>query len=179
SSTGFRSRSPRRRPRGAPQPRSRGGRPAPPASRSESATRGGAPPTRRDRPRRPESSCRRGRRRSHAWEPRAAATILRRMAREEKWYRVYRGGRVRGGVPLRTKPAPRDGTDGGDGRSRYRGPSKPARERKRWGWGRRIGVGLAALVVLLVVWSVAGYLSFFGGVSDANQRVRPAKKAGL
>ena len=34
------------------------------------------------------------------------------MAREEKPYRVYRGGRVRGGVPLKTKPAPREGTDG-------------------------------------------------------------------
>ena len=99
------------------------------------------------------------------------------MAREEKPYRVYRGGRVRGGVPLRTKPAPRDGTDGGDDRSRYRGPSKPARERKRWGWGRRIGVALAALVLLLIVWSVAGYLSFSGGVSKANKRVRRARTA--
>src|SRR5256885_1741260 len=87
------------------------------------------------------------------------------MAREEKPYRVYRGGRVRGGVPLRTKPAPRDSTDGGEGRSRYRGPSKPARERKRWGWGRRIGVGFAALVLLFVIWSIAGYLPFSGVVT--------------
>ena len=101
------------------------------------------------------------------------------MAREEKPYRVYRGGRVRGGVPLKTKPARPDGADGGDGRSRYRGPSKPARERKRWGWRRRIGVGLAALVVLFLVWSVAGYLSFSGGVGAANKRVSPATKAAL
>jgi LCP family protein required for cell wall assembly len=101
------------------------------------------------------------------------------MAREEKPYRVYRGGRVRGGVPLKTKPAPSESADGGDGRSRYRGPSKPARERKRWSWGRRIGVTLVLLVVLFVVWSVAGYLSFSGGVSKANKRVRPATKAAL
>src|SRR5206468_1210062 len=119
---------------------------------------------------------RRGRRRSHAGEPRAAATILRRMARQEKPYRVYRGGRVRGGVPLRTKPARREGADD-DGR--YRGPSKPARERTRWGWGRRIGIGIVALLVLFVVWSVAGYLSFAGGVSKANKRVSPATKAAL
>jgi LCP family protein required for cell wall assembly len=101
------------------------------------------------------------------------------MAREEKPYRVYRGGRVRGGVPLKTKPAPREGTDGADSRSRYRGPSKPARERKRWSWGRRIGVALVLLIVLFFVWSVVGYLSFSGGVDAANKRVRPATKAAL
>ena len=99
------------------------------------------------------------------------------MAREEKPYRVYRGGRVRGGVPLRTKPAPRDGKDRQDGR--YRGPSKPARERTRWGRGRRIGVGLALLLLLVVVWTIASYLSFSSGVSSANKRVRPATKAAL
>src|SRR5919202_1202081 len=46
-------------------------------------------------------------------------------------------------------------------------------------WGRRIGVALVALLVLFIVWSVAGYLSFSGGVSKANKRVRPATKAAL
>jgi polyisoprenyl-teichoic acid--peptidoglycan teichoic acid transferase len=98
------------------------------------------------------------------------------MARTDKPYRVYRGGRVRGGVPLRTKPARPEAKDGED---RYRGPSKPARERKKWGWGRRIGVGLAALVLLLIVWTLAGYLSFRGGVADANKRVSAGTKAAL
>jgi len=98
------------------------------------------------------------------------------MARTDKPYRVYRGGRVRGGVPLRTKPARPEAKDGED---RYRGPSKPTRERKRWGWGRRIGVGVAALILLLVVWTVAGYLSFRGGVADANKRVSAGTKAAL
>src|ERR671922_138584 len=134
------------------------------------------PPSRRDRRPRRGSSCRRGRRRSRAAGPRDAATILRRMARTDKPYRVYRGGRVRGGVPLRTKPARPEAKDGED---RYRGPSKPARERKRWGWGRRIGVGLALFVLLLVVWTLAGYLSFRGGVGAANKRVSPGTKAAL
>src|ERR671937_163945 len=98
------------------------------------------------------------------------------MARTDKPYRVYRGGRVRGGVPLRSRPARPDAKDGED---RYRGPSKPARERKKWGWGRRIGVGIAALLLLLIVWTVAGYLSFRGGVADANKRVSAGTKAAL
>ena len=99
------------------------------------------------------------------------------MARQDKPYRVYRGGRVRGGVPLRTKPARPEGADGKDGR--YRGPSKPARERTRWGWGRRIGVVIVVLLVLFVVWSIAGYLSFAGGVDKANKRVSAGTKAAL
>ena len=99
------------------------------------------------------------------------------MARPEKPYRVYRGGRVRGGVPLRTK-APRTGEGDGDG-GRYRGPSKPVRERKRWGWGRRVGVALAVLFLLVVVWVVASYLSFRGGVAKANHRVSARTKAAL
>jgi LCP family protein required for cell wall assembly len=99
------------------------------------------------------------------------------MARADKPYRVYRGGRVRGGVPLRTKPARPETGDGQDGR--YRGPSKPVRERKRWSWGRRIGVGVAAFLLLLLVWTVASYFSFRGGVSAANKRIGPATSAAL
>jgi polyisoprenyl-teichoic acid--peptidoglycan teichoic acid transferase len=98
------------------------------------------------------------------------------MARTDKPYRVYRGGRVRGGVPLRTKPAR---PEAGDGDSKYRGPSKPARERKRWSWGRRIGVAIVVLLLLLIVWTIAGYLSFQGGVAKANKRVSAGTKAAL
>ena len=99
------------------------------------------------------------------------------MARADKPYRVYRGGRVRGGVPLRSKPAPPPREDG-DG-VRYRGPSEPIRRRRRWGWGRRIGLALGVLLVLLVVWGVASYLSFRGGVEAANDRVGPETRAAL
>jgi polyisoprenyl-teichoic acid--peptidoglycan teichoic acid transferase len=98
------------------------------------------------------------------------------MARTEKPYRVYRGGRVRGGVPLRSKPVqpPREGDDG-----RYRGPSKPVRPRRKWGWGRRVALVLGILLLLLVAWGVASYLSFRGGVAAANDRVSAETRAAL
>jgi polyisoprenyl-teichoic acid--peptidoglycan teichoic acid transferase len=87
------------------------------------------------------------------------------MATGEKPYRVYRGGRVKGKVPLerpRTRPA-RDG----------RAPRQPKihRPRRRWSWRRRIGVGLIVFLFLVVVWSIAGYLSFRSGVAKANDRL--------
>ena len=99
------------------------------------------------------------------------------MARPEKPYRVYRGGRVRGGVPLRTKPAPPPREDG-EG-TRYRGPSQPARPRRRWGWGSRIALALGILLLLLVAWGVASYLSFRSGVKAANDRVSAETRAAL
>jgi polyisoprenyl-teichoic acid--peptidoglycan teichoic acid transferase len=87
------------------------------------------------------------------------------MATGEKPYRVYRGGRVKGKVPLerpRTRPA-------GDGRA----PRQPKihRPRRRWSWRRRIGVGLIVFLFLVIVWSIAGYLSFRSGVAKANDRL--------
>jgi len=99
------------------------------------------------------------------------------MAREEKPYRVYRGGRVKGKVPV-TRPARvRSGTDGAPATPEYRGPGGGAPKRTRW--GLRIGIGLAVLFVLLVVWGVAGWLSVASGVSDANKRLSPDAKAQL
>jgi LCP family protein required for cell wall assembly len=92
------------------------------------------------------------------------------MAQEEKPYRVYRGGRVKGKVPAparrgrpqRAKPA-KDG-----GQIEYRGPG--ARER-RVSWGRRIALGALVLFVLIVIWGALSYLSFSSGVSDAHKRL--------
>jgi len=102
------------------------------------------------------------------------------MAGLEKPYRVYRGGRVKGRVPLERAPErePR-----GNGRA----PVKPkiTRPRRRWSWKRRISVTLLALVVLIVIWSIAGFLAFRSGVKAANKRlpasVRPVlvKQSGL
>jgi LCP family protein required for cell wall assembly len=99
------------------------------------------------------------------------------MAREEKPYRVYRGGRTKGKVPGPTRAgrAARERASK-DGRSEYRGPG--ARER-RVSWGRRIGLGLAVLVLLLAIWGVASYLSFRGGVGDANKRLDPNARLAL
>ena len=87
------------------------------------------------------------------------------MATGEKPYRVYRGGRTKGRVPLE-RPQTRRERDG-------RSPSPPRvrRPRRRWSWKRRIGVTLLLVLLLIVIWSIAGYLSFRGGVAKANERL--------
>jgi LCP family protein required for cell wall assembly len=87
------------------------------------------------------------------------------MATGEKPYRVYRGGRVKGRVPL-DRPQSRSERNG-------RTPREPRvrKPRRRWSWRRRIGVTLLLLFVLLVIWAIAGYLSFRSGVSKANDRL--------
>ena len=108
------------------------------------------------------------------------------MAREEKPYRVYRGGRAKGKVPSATpRPgrAQRDASSGrargdrkSDGRVDYHGPgARPKQVR----WGRRIGLGVLVLLLLIVVWAVASYFAFSSGVSDANKRLDPNAKAAL
>jgi LCP family protein required for cell wall assembly len=93
------------------------------------------------------------------------------MSGEEKPYRVYRGGRQKGKVPIATRPPrppARARTDGGG--SAYPGPG-PVEEKRRWSWGRRIAVGLAVLLLLVIAWAVASYFSIRGGVADANKRL--------
>jgi LCP family protein required for cell wall assembly len=91
----------------------------------------------------------------------------------EKPYRVYRGGRQKGKVPVPS----------GDGKAPKQSTGR--RVRKRWGWKRWTLLAILALVVLVVVWAVAGYLSVRSGVADANQRLAPgttsvlAKQNGL
>ena len=87
----------------------------------------------------------------------------------EKPYRTYKGGRSKGHVPLERKSkSERESfrTDGG-------GPRRQVerRRRRRWTWPRVLVVALVTLVVLFVVWSVAGYMSVRSGVSDANKRL--------
>jgi LCP family protein required for cell wall assembly len=90
----------------------------------------------------------------------------------EKPYRVYKGGRTKGKVPLanreRDKPERttyRGGGSGGTGREVVR------RKKSRWTWKRWTWVTLLLLFVLLVIWSVAGYLAVSSGVSEANKRL--------
>jgi LCP family protein required for cell wall assembly len=88
----------------------------------------------------------------------------------EKPYRVYRGGRQKGKVPL---PG-RDGRGSGapsDGKLR--------RPRKPWTWKRWTLVTIVVLVVLFLIWGVAGYLSVRSGVSAANKRLPPGTTAAL
>ena len=83
----------------------------------------------------------------------------------EKPYRVYRGGRNKGHVPLEGKS--RRDRD----RDSSRGNGKQPGRRRRWGWGRIVLVSVLVLVILLAAWSFAGYLSVRSGVSDANKRL--------
>jgi len=97
----------------------------------------------------------------------------------EKPYRVYKGGRTKGKVPTpqrerekRQRTTYRGGGDGNGGRQVRRRP------KSGWTWKRWTWVTLLALFVLLVVWSVAGYLSVRSGVKAANDRL-PATTASV
>jgi LCP family protein required for cell wall assembly len=95
------------------------------------------------------------------------------MGRGDKPYRVYRGGRVKGKVPLQRKveQQPRDGR----ARTRPAAPivaPKPARRRKR-AWGRRVAIGVVLLLLLLIAWSTASYIALSRAVDGANARLGP------
>jgi polyisoprenyl-teichoic acid--peptidoglycan teichoic acid transferase len=84
------------------------------------------------------------------------------MPEQEKPYKVYKGGRAKGKVPLQRPQADRSGdADAG-------GKRGAPRERHV---GRWITATLAALLLLVIAWAVASYLSVSGGISDANARV--------
>jgi LCP family protein required for cell wall assembly len=91
------------------------------------------------------------------------------MGREDKPYRVYRGGRQKGKVPLQTRPARLSARAGRNGTS-YPGPG-PVKVRRRWSLGRTIGIILALLLLLVIAWGVASYFSLDSGVSEANKRL--------
>jgi polyisoprenyl-teichoic acid--peptidoglycan teichoic acid transferase len=102
----------------------------------------------------------------------------------DKPYKVYRGGRTKGKVPLAGADR-RDGKqqrkkqesfrdDGGDS-----GRQVVRRQRKRWTWRRWVPLAILVVVVVLVLWGVAGYLSVRSGVSDANGRLPEGTAAAL
>ncbi|HEX4746126.1 MAG TPA: LCP family protein [Gaiellaceae bacterium] len=82
------------------------------------------------------------------------------MAEQEKPYKLYRGGRKKGKVPVaRPSATPKQ--------------TPPAGRRRRWWlWGVLAVVGL---LVLAAVWGLLGFRAFAGGVDEANARLsRPA-----
>ena len=98
------------------------------------------------------------------------------MAEGDKPYRLYKGGRTKGKVPLASRPAPRSlGSADGDPGSGRGAPPRTKRPR----WGLRIGLIVLLLVTLLVVWLVASYLAFRGGVQQANERLPDGVRAAL
>jgi LCP family protein required for cell wall assembly len=111
-------------------------------------------------------------------------TLLLRMAPDEKPYRVYRGGRVKGKVPAPSKPrparaAPSRKTSQGAPASNGRGWKRGLRLPRRPPWRRLIAFGLLGLVGLFVLWAVTGYLAVRSGVQEANDRLEPGTRAAL
>src|SRR5688572_10895262 len=103
------------------------------------------------------------------------------MAREDKPYRVYRGGRAQGGVPTLTRrPRPAPPKPARDGRppERYRGPG-PTKGERRFGVGRIVFIAAILTILLLIGWTVAGYLAVRSGVQQANDRLGERAKAQL
>ena len=90
------------------------------------------------------------------------------MADGDKPYRVYKGGRAKGKVPSPPRPERQQQAKS----PRTKTPGRPR-------WGRRAGLGAAALALLLVVWLAASYLAFRSGVKEANDRLPPAVAASL
>jgi LCP family protein required for cell wall assembly len=102
----------------------------------------------------------------------------------EKPYRLYRGGRTRGRVPSLGRPekAPRRARPERDGRSNYRGPGPKATVRPRRRdirWGRELTIALVVIVLFFMVWGALGYLTFRGGVSEANKRLPKTARLAL
>jgi LCP family protein required for cell wall assembly len=90
----------------------------------------------------------------------------------EKPYRVYRGGRQKGKVPLPHREAQR--------RRQPQQQQQPQRRdvRRRpqrvFSRGRAVLWSLVAVIVVLIVWALAGWLSVRSGVSAANKRIETA-----
>jgi polyisoprenyl-teichoic acid--peptidoglycan teichoic acid transferase len=92
------------------------------------------------------------------------------MAPDDKPYRVYKGGRVKGKVPAlpgKPRPQPSQATSatGGQGASKRRLPRLG-----RVNWKHVVLIGLLVLVIVFLVWSITGFLAFQSGVSAANKR---------
>lgn len=101
------------------------------------------------------------------------------MALEDKPYRVYRGGRTKGKVPAvprngRVQPVkePRRGRGGGGSPFRRLVPARRS-------WKLIILLTLVVLIVLVLAWTVAGFLAFRSGVSAANKRLPASARAAL
>ena len=90
------------------------------------------------------------------------------MAEGDKPYRLYRGGRRKGKVPLGTQARPSTQPS--------RTPASPRRRRR---WGLWIGLTMLGVVLILAAWGALGYRSFSSGVDKANERLPRAAAARL
>ena len=110
----------------------------------------------------------------------------------EKPYRLYKGGRTKGRVPLERhrRPGAQPPRDGGDGRRRVVRPGEPqprARKVQRFRpnlrsstfWLRLAGFGFLVFFLLVLVWAVLASLAIRSGVKDANKRLPRGAQAAL
>ncbi len=88
------------------------------------------------------------------------------MAEGVKPYRLYRGGRKKGKVPLSSTRPPTQPKHGPGATNR----------RRWWLW---VVLGVVGLLALAIVWGALGFRAFAGGVEDANQRLSRAAKSEL
>ncbi len=89
------------------------------------------------------------------------------MAEGTKPYRLYRGGRKKGKVPLQSPARPSTQPS--------RTPGAP-RRRRWWLWAV---LGVVGLLVLAVLWGALGFRSFSSGVDKANARLPRKAQAQL
>jgi hypothetical protein len=99
------------------------------------------------------------------------------MALEDKPYRVYHGGRVKGKVPTLPRPERRQPGRNGRPPERYAGPGP--RRRRRWPRKRWLGLIPVVLIVLLIAWAVVGYLAVQSGIEVANKRLPKSARTAL
>ena len=90
------------------------------------------------------------------------------MAEGDKPYRLYRGGRKKGKVPLgqAKRPTTQSATASGG----------PKRRRR---WGRWIALGVVGALLLTLLWGLLGYRAFSNGVDEANERLPQRAQAQL
>jgi LCP family protein required for cell wall assembly len=86
------------------------------------------------------------------------------MPQTEKPYRLYRGGRAKGRVPLERHTQPKPSRDGLPAAA----PGPPRRQRR---FGRWIALALVLGAAALVAWLGTSYLAFSNGIDEANGRV--------
>ena len=89
------------------------------------------------------------------------------MAVGDKPYRLYRGGRKKGKVPLSSTSRPST--------QPKRAPGAPKRRR----WGLWAVLAVVGLLLLAVLWGALGYRAFASGVDEANARLPRNAKAQL